>query len=96
MRRMLIRTTHDLALLLDRTWNERVVLSSTCIIDSQSVKALCVQNRGYDTNKKLSGRKHHIGVDTDDRSLAMGLTQADIADSTSAQMVLNCLIKRWP
>ncbi len=39
MRRMLFRTIHDLALMRDRLCNEREVLPSAGIIDSQSVKA---------------------------------------------------------
>ena len=39
MRRMLFRTTHDLALMLDRLCNEQVELPSAGIVDSQSVKA---------------------------------------------------------
>ncbi len=94
--RMLFRTIHDLALMLDRMCNEREVLPSAGILDSQSVKAPGARTRGYDANKKLSGRKRHIAVDTDGRLLAMNLTPADIADSTGAQMVLDGLIKRWP
>lgn len=96
MRRMLFRTIHDLALMLDRLCNEREVLPSAGIVDSQSVKAPAARTRGYDANKKLSGRKRHIAVDTDGRLLAINLTPADIADSTGAQMVLDGLIKRWP
>ena len=96
MRRMLFRTTHDLALMLDRLCNEREVLPSARVVDSQSVKAPGARTRGYDANKKLSGRKRHIAVDTNGRLPAMNLTPADIADSTGAQMVLDGLIKRWP
>lgn len=88
-RRMLFRTLHDLALMLDRLCNEREVLPSAGIVDSQSVKAPEARTRGYDANKKLSGRKRHISVDTDGRLLAMNLTPADIADSTGTQMVLD-------
>ena len=52
--------------------------------------------RGYDANKKISGRKRHIAVDTDGRLLAVNLTPADIADSTGAQLVLDALTQRWP
>lgn len=97
---MLFRTIHDLALMLDRLYSEREVLPSAGIVDSQSVKAPGARTRGYDANKKLSGRKRHIAVDTHGRLLAMNLTPADIADSTGAQMVfdmvLDGLIKRWP
>jgi putative transposase len=96
MRRMPFRTMHDLAPMLDRLCNEREVLPSAGIVDSQRVNAPDARKRSYDANKKLSGRKPHIAVDTDGRLLPMSLTPADIADSTSAQMVLDGLIERWP
>ena len=71
MRRMLFRTIHDLELMLDRLCSEREVLPSAGIVYSQSVKAPGARTRGYDANKKLSGRKRHIAVDTDGRLLVM-------------------------
>ncbi|MES2258906.1 MAG: IS5 family transposase [Pseudomonadota bacterium] len=96
MRRFLFRTIHDLALMLDRMCEQREVLPSAGIIDSQSVKAPGARERGYDANKKINGRKRHIAVDTDGRLLAVNLTPADIADSTGAQLVLDALVQRWP
>ena len=96
MRRMLFRTIHDLALMLDRLCNEREVMPSAGVVDSQSVKAPGARTRGYDANKKINGRKRHVAVDTDGRLLAMNLTPADVADSTGAQMVLDGLVQRWP
>jgi transposase len=93
---MLFRTIHDLALMLDRLCSEREVVPSAGIVDSQSVKAPGARKRGYDANKKVSGRKRHIAVDTDGRLLAVNLTPADIADSEGAQMVLDALCQRWP
>lgn len=80
MQHMLFRTIHDLTLMLDRLFKEQVVLTSTGIVDNQSVKALNTRTPSYDANKKLSGRKRHIAVDTDCRLLAINLTSADIAD----------------
>lgn len=94
MRRFLFRTIHDLALMLDRMCEQREVIPSAGIVDSQSVKAPGARERGYDAHKKISGRKRHIAVDTDGRLLAMNLTPADIADSTGAQLVLDALVKR--
>lgn len=96
MRRMLFRTIHDLALMLDRMCSGREVVPTAAVMDSQSVKAPSAHERGYDANKKISGRKRHIAVDTDGRLLAMNLTMADMADSAGAQMVLDALQKRWP
>lgn len=96
MRRMLFRTIHDLALMLDRLCSEREAVPTAGVIDSQSVKAPGARQRGYDANKKVSGRKRHIAVDTDGRLLAVNLTTADIADSTGGQMILDALQQRWP
>ena len=70
---------------------QREVVPSAGIIDSQSVKAPGTRERGYDAHKNISGRKRHITVDTDGRLLAMNLTSADIADSTGAQFILDAL-----
>lgn len=96
MRRFLFRTIHDLALMLDRMCEQREVVPSAGIVDSQSVKAPCARERGYDAHKKISGRKRHIAVDTDGRVLAVNRTPADIADSTGAQFILDALVERWP
>jgi transposase len=96
IRRFLFRTIHDLALMLDRMCEQREVVPSAGIVDSQSVKALGARERGYDAHKKISGRKRHIAVDTDGRLLAVNLTPADVADSTGAQQVLDAIVKRWP
>ncbi len=96
VRRFLFRTIHDLALMLDRMCEQREVVPSAGIVDSESVKAPGACERGYDAHKKISGRKRHIAVDTDGRLLAVNLTPADVADSTGAQLVLDALVKRWP
>jgi transposase len=95
MRRFLFRTIHDLALMLDRMCEQREVVPSAGIFDSQSVKAPGARERGYNAHKKISGRKRHISVDTDGRLLAVNLTPADIAHSTGAQLVFDALAKRW-
>lgn len=96
MRRFRFRTIHDLVLMLDRMCEQREVVPSAGIVDSQSVKARGTRERGYHAHKKINGHKHHIMVDTDGRLLAANLTPADIADSTGAQLVLGALVKRWP
>jgi hypothetical protein len=82
--------------MLDRMCEQREVVPSAGIVDSQSVKAPGARERGYDAHKKISGRKRHIAVDTDGRLLAVNLTPADVADSTGAQLVLDAIVKRWP
>ena len=48
---------------------KREASPSAAVIDSQSVKALHGETRGYDAGKKIVGRKRHIAVDTDGRLL---------------------------
>lgn len=78
---MLFKTIHDVALMLDRQRNEREMQPSAGVIDSQSVKAPATQERGYDANKKITGRKRHIAVDTDGRLLMVSLMPPDLSDS---------------
>lgn len=96
VRRLLFKVIHDVALMLDRQQQGRQGSPSTAVIDSQSVKAPYATARGYDANKKVSGRKRHIAVDADGRLLMVNLTPADVADSTGAEWVLIALKKRWP
>ncbi|GAB3555496.1 IS5-like element ISMac15 family transposase [Noviherbaspirillum agri] len=96
VRRLLFKVIHDVALMLDRQQQGRQESPTAAVIDSQSVKAPCAAARGYDANKKVSGRKRHIAVDADGRLLMVNLTPADIADSTGAEWVLVALKKRWP
>src|SRR5713101_5822768 len=78
VRRLLFRTIHDVALMADRERAGREASPSAGIIDSQSVKAPAVRERGYDAGKKVTGRKRHIAVDTDGRLLMLNLKTADI------------------
>ena len=96
MRRLLFKTIHDLALMLDRLLAEREAAPTAGVVDSQSVKAPAAKERGYDAFKKVKGRKRHIAVDTDGRLLAVNLTPADVADSTGAMLVLDALKQKWP
>jgi putative transposase len=96
MRRMLFKTIHDVALMLDRMRAEQKATPAAGVVDSQSVKAPAAKERGYDAFKKLKGRKRHIVVDTDGRLLAVNLTPADVADSTGAMLVLEALKQKWP
>lgn len=95
-RRFLFQTIHDVELMLDRERTGREASPSAAVVDSQSVKAPAAETRGYDAAKKIVGRKRHIAVDTDGRLLMIGLTAADIADSTGAAMILEAIRKRWP
>ncbi len=92
----LFQVIHDLALMLDRQAQGREKQPSAAVIDSQTVKAPRAARRGYDTPKRVTGRKRHIAVDADGRLLMARLTPADLADSTGAVPVLDALEQRWP
>lgn len=66
--------------MLDRKRQGREASPSEAVIDSQSVKGLSAEKRGFDAGKKIVGRKRHIAVDTDGRLLMVNLTTADISD----------------
>ena len=97
VRRLMFRTVHDIALMIDRARAGRDPEPSAAVIDSQSIKAPAARGtRGFDGAKKIVGRKRHIAVDTDGRLLMVDLTTANIADSTGAQALLEATYKRWP
>jgi len=95
-RRLMFRTIHDIALMIDRARSGSAPEPTAAVIDSQSVKAPAPgATRGFDGAKKIVGRKRHIAVDTDGRLLLVNLTPANIADSAGAQAVLDTIHERW-
>jgi transposase len=96
VRRLLFRTIHNVALMVDRERVGREASPSAGVLDSQSIKAPAAKKRGFDAGKKVTGRKRHIAVDTDGRLLMVNLTTADISDSAGAQVILDAIRKRWP
>lgn len=97
VRRLLFRTIHDIALMLDRERCGREASPSAGVLDSQTVKAPAAPNGGgYDAAKKLKGRKRHIAVDTDGRLLMVSLTTADVQDAAGAERIIGAIRKRWP
>lgn len=96
VRRLLFRTIHDIALMLDRERAGREASPSGGVLDSQTVKAPSAEKRGFDAAKKIVGRKRHVAVDTDGRLLMVNLTPADVSDSAGAQTIIDAIRKRWP
>ena len=63
---------------------------TVAIIDSQSVKTTELANsRGFDTHKKVKGRKRHIVTDTIDILLGVKVTDANVSDNQVAIELLN-------
>ena len=97
MRRLLFRTIHDLALMLDREQAGREASPSAGVLDSQTVKAPHAPGGGgYDAAKRTKGRKRHVAVDTDGRLLMVNLTTADVQDAAGAEQIVAAVRKRWP
>jgi transposase len=97
VRRLLFRTVHDVALMLDREQAGRRPSPSAGVLGSQTAKAPAAPDGGgYDAAGKLKGRKRHIAVDTDGRLLMVNLTTADVQDAAGAEHVVAAIRKRWP
>ncbi len=62
---------------------------SAAIIDSQSVKTTEVggDDIGFDANKKVSGRKRHVAIDTLGLLLVVAITAASVQDANSATII---------
>jgi transposase len=93
-RRLLFRTIHHVALMLDREAAGRTASPTGGVLDSQTVKAPFAEARGYDGGKRIVGRKRPCAVDTDGRLLLANLTPADVSDSAGAQTILGAIRKR--
>jgi transposase len=97
VRRLLFRTVHDLALMLDRERAGRAPSPSAGVLDSQTVKAPAAPGGGgYDAAKRIKGRKRHVAVDTDGRLLMVNLTPADVQDAAEAERIIAAVRQRWP
>lgn len=97
VRRLLFRTIHDLALMLDRESQGRAASPTAGVIDSQSVKAPAPgAARGFDAGKKITGRKRHILTDTEGHLVHAVVHTADIQDRDGAPLVLAGVVSRFP
>jgi transposase len=68
---------------------------SAAIVDSQSVKAadtVGAGGRGYDSGKKINGRKRHLAVDVEGFVLAVVVTAANVGDRIGAKLLVIALL----
>jgi len=70
---------------------------SAAIVDAQSVKTTLVKGkRGYDSGKKVNGRKRHIVVDTLGLLLTVLVTPGNVQDKPGGKLLLTQLQKQLP
>ena len=97
VRRLLFRTIHDTALMLDRERTGRAAPPRAGVLDSQTVKAPSAPGGGgHGAAKRTKGRKRHIAVDTEGRPLMVNLTPADVQDAAGAERIITAIRRRWP
>lgn len=78
-----------------RTGVGREVQPSAAIMDSQTVKGadtVGAATRGFDSGKKINGRKRHIAVDVEGFLIAVVVTAANIGDRMGAKLLLIALL----
>jgi putative transposase len=73
----------------------REATPSAAIVDAQSVKTAQVKGpRGYDSGKRVKGRKRHIVVDTMGLLLLVLVTAASVQDRPGGKLLLTALHQR--
>lgn len=92
----LVQQIHDQLVTKVRLQAGREASPSLGLIDSQSVKTMSVTTlKGYDGNKKLTGRKRFIIVDVLGLVLALRLTSANIGERAGALLLFKMLGQRF-
>jgi transposase len=71
---------------------------SAAIVDSQSVKGaewVRAGTRGFDSGKKINGRKRHLAVDVEGFLLAVVVTAANVGDRMGAKLLVIALLNTF-
>ena len=92
----LVQKIHDKLVTKVRLQAGREASPSLGLIDSQSVKTMSVTTlKGYDGNKKLTGRKRFVIVDVLGLVLALRLTSANVGERAGALLLFTALGQRF-
>lgn len=92
----LVQKIHDQLVTKVRLQAGRQASPSLGLIDSQSVKTMSVTTlKGYDGNKKLTGRKRFIIVDVLGLVLALRLSSANVGERAGALLLFTALGQRF-
>ena len=92
----LVQQIHDQLVAKVRLQVGREASPSLGLIDSQSIKTMSVTSlKGYDGNKKLTGRKRFIIVDVLGLVLALRLTSANVGERAGALLLFTALGQRF-
>jgi putative transposase len=92
----LVQEIHDKLVTKIRLQAGREASPSLGLIDSQFVKTMSVTTlKGYDGNKKLTGRKRSIIVDVLGLVLALRLTSANVGERAGALLLFTALGQRF-
>jgi transposase len=78
-----------------RTGLGRDVQPSAAILDAQTVKAadtVGAGTRGFDSGKRINGRKRHVAVDVEGFLLAVVVTAASVGDRMGAKLLIVALL----
>ncbi len=92
----LVRQIHDQLVTKVRLQASREASPSLGLIDSQSIKTMSVTPlKGYDGNKKLTGRKRFVVVDVLGLVLALRVTSANVGERAGALLLFTALGTRF-
>lgn len=91
-----VKLVHDALVTQTRKQAKREASPSLGLIDSQSVKSMSITlQKGFDGNKRLTGRKRFVVVDVLGLVLSLSVTRANTGERAGALQVLAGLGQRF-